>query len=62
MTVRHFRSLLDVNSQELLQIISRASELKKMLAEGATHEFLKNKSLAMIFEKSSTRTRVSFEA
>jgi len=61
MTVRHFRSLLDLNSQELLQIISRASELKKMLAEGVSHEFLKNKSLAMIFEKSSTRTRVSFE-
>ena len=61
MSVRHFRSLLDINSQELRQIISRASELKKMLAEGVSHEFLKNKSLAMIFAKSSTRTRVSFE-
>ncbi|PCJ39512.1 MAG: ornithine carbamoyltransferase [SAR86 cluster bacterium] len=62
MSVRHFRSLLDLNSQELRQILARASELKKMLAEGVAHEFLKNKSLAMIFEKSSTRTRVSFEA
>ncbi len=62
MTVRHFRNLLDLNSQELVQIIARASELKKMLAEGVPHEYLKNKSLAMIFEKSSTRTRVSFEA
>ena len=62
MSVRHFRSLLDLNSAEFLHIISRASELKKMLAEGLAHEFLKNKSLAMIFEKSSTRTRVSFEA
>lgn len=62
MSVRHFRSLLDLNTQELRQIISRASELKNLLAEGVPHEFLKNKSLAMIFEKSSTRTRVSFEA
>ena len=62
MTLRHFRSLLDVSPQELRQIISRATELKTMLAEGVAHEFLKNKSLAMIFEKSSTRTRVSFEA
>ena len=62
MSVRHFKSLLDLNSQELKQIISRATELKTLLAEGLEHEFLKNKSLAMIFEKSSTRTRVSFEA
>ena len=62
MSIRHFRSLLDLNTQELRQIISRASELKLMLNEGVEHEFLKNKSLAMIFEKSSTRTRVSFEA
>ena len=61
MSIRHFRSLLDLNAQELRQIICRASELKNMLAEGVAHEFLKNKSLAMIFEKSSTRTRVSFE-
>ncbi|MDG2091231.1 MAG: ornithine carbamoyltransferase [Gammaproteobacteria bacterium] len=62
MSIRHFRSLLDLNTKELRQIISRASELKLMLTEGVEHEFLKNKSLAMIFEKSSTRTRVSFEA
>jgi ornithine carbamoyltransferase len=61
MSVKHFRNLLDLDSQELRQIISRATELKAMLAEGLPHEFLKNKSLAMIFEKSSTRTRVSFE-
>jgi len=61
MSVKHFRNLLDLESQELRQIISRATELKAMLAEGVPHEFLKNKSLAMIFEKSSTRTRVSFE-
>lgn len=62
MTLRHFRNLQDLSSQELLHIIARASELKLMLSDGVAHEFLKNKSLAMIFEKSSTRTRVSFEA
>tara|TARA_R110000772_G_scaffold58284_3_gene131939 strand:+ start:1477 stop:2382 length:906 start_codon:yes stop_codon:yes gene_type:complete len=62
MSPRHFRNLHDLSSQELLQIISRASELKLMLSKGVAHEYLKNKSLAMIFEKSSTRTRVSFEA
>ncbi len=61
MKPRHFRNLMDLSSQELRQIIARATELKTMLAEDVPHEFLKNKSLAMIFEKSSTRTRVSFE-
>lgn len=61
MQLRHFRNLLDLNTQELLQIISRATELKKMVYTGQAHEYLKNKTLAMIFEKSSTRTRVSFE-
>jgi ornithine carbamoyltransferase len=46
----------------LRTIIQRAIELKKMRADGEIHEPLKNKVLAMIFEKSSTRTRISFEA
>lgn len=62
MLPRHFRSLQDLSSAEFRQIIARATELKSMLREGTAHEILKNKSLAMIFEKSSTRTRVSFEA
>jgi len=62
MTLRHLRSLKDLSSAEFLQIIQRASELKKLLHEGTEHEYLKHKTLAMIFEKSSTRTRVSFEA
>lgn len=61
MSTRHFKSLQDLSAQELLQIITRASELKNMLREGVPHAYLQNKSLAMIFEKSSTRTRVSFE-
>ena len=62
MSTRHFLSLLDLNGQELRDILDRAIELKSFQAQGAAHELLKNKVLAMIFEKSSTRTRVSFEA
>ena len=62
MKPRHFLTLLDLSTQELKDIIDRACELKAMLAQGAPHELLRNKVLAMVFEKSSTRTRVSFEA
>ena len=44
-----------------MAIIDRAIELKRMLADGKRYEPLRNKTLAMVFEKSSTRTRVSFE-
>ena len=59
---KHFLSLLDLSQSDFISIIKRASELKKMQHEGLPHELLKNKTLGMIFEKSSTRTRVSFEA
>jgi len=59
---RHFLSLLDLSTAELQQLLKRAGELKKMQHAGEIHEPLKNKVLAMVFEKSSTRTRVSFEA
>ena len=62
MATRHFLSLLDLTPDELLQILRRATELKAMQHAGQIHEPLKNKVLAMVFEKSSTRTRVSFEA
>ena len=55
MATRHFLSLLDLNPAELKQLIKRASELKKMQHAGEIHEPLRNKVLAMIFEKSSTR-------
>ena len=54
-------SLLDLSAEELQQIIVEARHLKKMKKEGIPHELLKRKSLAMIFEKPSTRTRLSFE-
>lgn len=61
MTTRHFLTLLDLSTGELEQLIQRASELKKMQHAGEIFEPLKNQVLGMIFEKSSTRTRVSFE-
>ncbi len=61
MTPRHFLTLRDLSADELRQLIARAIELKEMLRAGELYEPLKNKTLAMIFDKSSTRTRVSFE-
>jgi len=59
---RHFLSLLDLSPDEFQGIIQRAGELKQLQHRGEIVETLKHKVLGMIFEKSSTRTRVSFEA
>ena len=61
-TPRHFLSLLDLSPAELQAVIARASELKKLKHAGEAHATLQGRVLAIIFEKSSTRTRVSFEA
>ncbi len=58
---RHFLTLLDLDSAQLLGLIQRARELKAMQYRGEIYEPLKNRVLGMVFEKSSTRTRVSFE-
>jgi ornithine carbamoyltransferase len=60
--MRHFLTLKDLSPEELDQLIDRAIELKQMHKDGVIYEPLKNKVLGMIFEKSSTRTRVSFES
>ena len=62
MTPRHFLTLLDCTPDELRGLLARATELKSLLRDGRPHESLRQRVLAMIFEKSSTRTRVSFEA
>ncbi|NOX27388.1 MAG: ornithine carbamoyltransferase [Gammaproteobacteria bacterium] len=62
MPVRHFLTLADLSRDELNSLITRATELKSLQRRNVIHEPLKNKVLAMVFEKSSTRTRVSFEA
>lgn len=59
---RHFLTLLDCSPAELNQIIQRAIELKAELKCGEVNNSLENRVMTMIFEKSSTRTRVSFEA
>ena len=61
MVPRHFLTLMDLSKDELQTLIARAIEIKAMHYAGTRHEILKNKVLAMVFEKSSTRTRVSFE-
>ena len=60
--MRHFLTLKDLSTAELSTLIQRAIVLKRMHKDGEVYEPLKNKVLAMIFEKSSTRTRVSFES
>lgn len=61
MSVQHFLTLDDLSPSILQDLIDRAIELKADLRAGKSHLPLKQKSLAMIFSKSSTRTRVSFE-
>ena len=59
---RSFLTLADLSRDELARLIERARELKVQHRRGERHTPLAGKTLAMIFEKSSTRTRVSFEA
>ena len=59
---QNFLTLLDLTPETLRDLITRAIELKNIQKAGTLHEPLKHKILAMVFEKSSTRTRMSFEA
>jgi ornithine carbamoyltransferase len=59
--VRHFLTLKDFTKEEILEIIDLGLEIKKDLKAGVFKKELEMQTLAMIFEKSSTRTRVSFE-
>lgn len=58
---RDFLRLADYQTSEILYLLEEAKELKKLQKQGKPHPYLSGKVLGMIFEKSSTRTRVSFE-
>ncbi|WP_458414327.1 ornithine carbamoyltransferase [Schinkia sp. CFF1] len=60
--VEDLLTLIDLTQEEILDLIHTAVELKKMHKNGQHLDVLKGKTMVMIFEKSSTRTRVSFEA
>ena len=62
MQPRHFISLFDLSKTELQRLIKRAGELKNIRRRGQDYAPFTRKVLGMVFEKSSTRTRVSFEA
>lgn len=59
---KHFRSLQEFTKIELSGLINRAIELKKEKKAGKIHQQLMGKTIGLIFEKPSTRTRVSFES
>jgi len=59
--MKHFLTLLDLEPVELDSILNRAIELKAMQKSGEFHHTLAGKTLGMIFDKASTRTRISFE-
>ena len=59
--MKHFLKLLDCTREEIYELLDLAAVMKQYVKEGKEHHFLKGKTLGMIFEKSSTRTRISFE-
>ena len=59
--MKHLLKLLDLTSEEIIEILNLADQLKYEQKHSIPHEHLKGMTLGMIFQKSSTRTRVSFE-
>ena len=59
--MKHLISFADLTHDEVIELLDMAEVLKEKRARGKLTDLLKNRSLAMLFEKSSTRTRVSFE-
>lgn len=59
--MKHLLKLIDWSKEEILETLDLADELKAQKKAGVEHHILKGKTLGMIFEKNSTRTRVSFE-
>ena len=59
--MKHLLKMLDLSQEEIIDILNLADQLKYELKHGIPHPHLKGKTLGMIFQKASTRTRVSFE-
>ena len=59
--MKHLLKLMDLSPEEIIDILNLADQLKFEKKNGIEHHILKGKTLGMIFQKSSTRTRVSFE-
>lgn len=59
--MKHLLKLQDLSTHDILDILNLADQLKYETKHGIEHHLLKGKTLGMIFQKSSTRTRVSFE-
>ena len=59
--MKHLLKMLDLSTEEITEILDLADQLKYELKHGIPHPHLKGKTLGMIFQKASTRTRVSFE-
>ncbi len=60
--MKHLLKMLDLSTEEIIDILNLADQLKYELKHNIPHPLLKGKTLGMIFQKASTRTRVSFEA
>ena len=59
--MKHLLKLMDLSEKEIVEILNLADQLKYEKKNGIEHHILKGKTLGLVFEKSSTRTRVSFE-
>ena len=59
--MKHLLKMLDLSGEEILEILDLADQLKYELKHSIPHPYLKGKSIGLIFQKASTRTRVSFE-
>ena len=59
--MKHLLKLMDFSKEEIIEVLDLADKLKYEKKHGIKHHLLEGKTLGMIFEKSSTRTRVSFE-
>ena len=58
----HLLKLLDLTTEDIVDILNLADQLKYEQKNGIQHKYLEGKTLGMIFQKASTRTRLSFEA